>query len=32
VPIEPSKYSLPDRPKHQNSAEAILGGHPRGED
>jgi hypothetical protein len=33
VPIEPSKYSLPDRPKHQNSAAAILGGgHPRGED
>jgi len=32
VPIEPSKYSLPDHPKHQNSAEAILGGHPRGED
>jgi murein DD-endopeptidase MepM/ murein hydrolase activator NlpD len=34
VPIEPSKYSLPDRP--QNSAEAILGGgegkHSRGED
>jgi len=32
VPIEPSKYSLPDHPKHQNSAEGILGGHPRGED
>ncbi|MBS1844917.1 MAG: hypothetical protein JST53_10915, partial [Actinobacteria bacterium] len=33
VPIEPSKYSLPDKPQHQNSAEAILGGgHPRGED
>ena len=32
VPIEPSKYSLPDHPKQQNSAEAILGGHPRGED
>jgi hypothetical protein len=33
VPIEPSKYSLPDKPKHPNSAEAILGGgHPRGED
>jgi hypothetical protein len=32
VPIEPSKYSLPDQPKHQNSAEAILGSHPRGED
>ncbi|MBS1677379.1 MAG: lytic murein transglycosylase [Actinobacteria bacterium] len=31
VPIEPSKYSLPDHPK-KNSAEAILGGHPRGED
>jgi hypothetical protein len=31
VPIEPSKYSLPDHPK--NSAEAILGGHhSRGED
>ena len=30
VPIEPSKYSLPDHPK--NSAEAILGGHGRGED
>ncbi|HEY2056506.1 MAG TPA: lytic murein transglycosylase [Solirubrobacterales bacterium] len=32
VPIEPSKYSLPDHPKQQNSAEALLGGHPRGED
>jgi hypothetical protein len=32
VPIEPSKYSLPDHPNKQNSAEAILGGHPRGED
>jgi hypothetical protein len=32
VPIEPSKYSLPDHPKKQSSAEAILGGHPRGED
>jgi transglycosylase-like protein with SLT domain/peptidase M23-like protein len=33
VPIEPSKYSLPDHPKkQQNPAEAILGGHPRGED
>jgi hypothetical protein len=32
VPIEPSKYSLPDHPKHQSPAEAILGGHPRGED
>ncbi|HEX4308180.1 MAG TPA: lytic murein transglycosylase [Solirubrobacterales bacterium] len=32
VPIEPSKYSLPDKPKQQNSAEEILGGHPRGED
>ncbi len=33
VPIEPSKYSLPDHPKHQNSAETVLGGgHPRGED
>lgn len=32
VPIEPSKYSLPDGPKQKNSAEAILGGHPRGED
>ena len=32
VPIEPSKYSLPDHPKHQNSAATILGGHPRGED
>jgi hypothetical protein len=30
VPIEPSKYSLPDKPK--NSAEEILGGHRRGED
>jgi murein DD-endopeptidase MepM/ murein hydrolase activator NlpD len=30
VPIEPSKYSLPDKPK--NSAEEILGGHSRGED
>jgi hypothetical protein len=30
VPIEPSKYSLPDHPK--NSVEGILGGHPRGED
>jgi hypothetical protein len=32
VPIEPSKYSLPDHPKQQDSAAAILGGHPRGED
>jgi hypothetical protein len=32
VPVAPSKYSLPDHPKHQSSAEAILGGHPRGED
>ncbi|HEY2480335.1 MAG TPA: lytic murein transglycosylase [Solirubrobacterales bacterium] len=32
VPIEPSKYSLPDHPKQQNSAAGILGGHPRGED
>jgi murein DD-endopeptidase MepM/ murein hydrolase activator NlpD len=31
VPIEPSKYSLPDHPQ-KSSAEAILGGHPRGED
>jgi hypothetical protein len=30
VPIEPSKYSLPDKPK--NPAAEILGGHPRGED
>jgi hypothetical protein len=31
VPIEPSKYSLPDKPK--TPAEEILGGgHPRGED
>jgi transglycosylase-like protein with SLT domain/peptidase M23-like protein len=30
VPIGPSKYSLPDKPK--NSAEEILGGRPRGED
>jgi hypothetical protein len=30
VPIEPSKYSLPDKPK--NSAEAILGGPSHGED
>ncbi|HVV89337.1 MAG TPA: lytic murein transglycosylase, partial [Solirubrobacterales bacterium] len=26
VPIGPSKYSLPDHPKRQGSAEAILGG------
>ncbi len=32
VPIEPSKYSLPDKPKQQNSAEEVLGGHRRGED
>jgi Transglycosylase SLT domain/Peptidase family M23 len=32
VPIEPSKYSLPDNPKRQNSAAGILGGHSRGED
>lgn len=32
VPIEPSKYSLPDHPKRQNSAAGALGGHPRGED
>jgi murein DD-endopeptidase MepM/ murein hydrolase activator NlpD len=31
VPIEPSKYSLPDKPQ-KNSAAEILGGHPRGED
>ncbi|MBN9622574.1 MAG: M23 family metallopeptidase, partial [Actinobacteria bacterium] len=30
VPIEPSKYSLPDKPR--TKAEEILGGHPRGED
>jgi hypothetical protein len=30
VPIEPSKYSLPDKKK--NSAAEVLGGHPRGED
>ncbi len=32
VPIEPSKYSLPDEPKQKNSAAGILGGHSRGED
>ncbi|HEX4752300.1 MAG TPA: lytic murein transglycosylase [Solirubrobacterales bacterium] len=32
VPIEPSKYSLPDNPKRQNSAAGILGGHSRGEE
>jgi murein DD-endopeptidase MepM/ murein hydrolase activator NlpD len=32
VPIEPSKYSLPDHPKRQRSAEAALGSRPRGED
>jgi hypothetical protein len=32
VPVEPSKYSLPDHPKQQSPAEEILGGHPRGED
>jgi hypothetical protein len=33
VPIEPSKYSLPDKPKKQSAAEEILGGgHSRGED
>ncbi|MFT3865890.1 MAG: lytic murein transglycosylase [Solirubrobacterales bacterium] len=31
VPIEPSKYSLPDEPK-KSSAAGILGGHKRGED
>jgi Transglycosylase SLT domain/Peptidase family M23 len=30
VPIEPSKYSLPDNPKDPTAE--ILGGHPRGED
>ena len=30
VPIEPSKYSLPDKPK--NSAASVLGGKRRGED
>jgi hypothetical protein len=30
VPIEPSKYSLPDNPKSPTAE--ILGGHPRGED
>jgi hypothetical protein len=30
VPIEPSKYSLPDKP--QSAAEEILGGGRRGED
>ncbi len=31
VPIEPSKYSLPDHPKHEGAG--ILGSHhPRGED
>jgi hypothetical protein len=30
VPIEPSKYSLPDKPK--TAAEEVLGGHSRGED
>jgi hypothetical protein len=32
VPIEPSKYSLPDHPKRQGGAAGILGGHRRGED
>jgi hypothetical protein len=32
VPIEPSKYSLPDHPKQQSAAAGVLGGHPRGED
>ena len=32
VPIDPSKYSLPDHPKHESGAAGILGGHPRGED
>ncbi|MBS1887815.1 MAG: lytic murein transglycosylase [Actinobacteria bacterium] len=31
VPIEPSRYSLPDHPR-QNSAASILGGRSRGED
>jgi hypothetical protein len=31
VPIEPSKYSLPDHPK-QGDGSGVLGGHPRGED
>jgi murein DD-endopeptidase MepM/ murein hydrolase activator NlpD len=31
VPIEPSKYSLPDHPK-QSPGAGVLGGHPRGED
>jgi Transglycosylase SLT domain/Peptidase family M23 len=30
VPIEPSKYSLPDHPKHEGGG--VLGGHRRGED
>jgi murein DD-endopeptidase MepM/ murein hydrolase activator NlpD len=32
VPIDPSKYSLPDHPKRESGAAGILGGHPRGED
>ncbi|HEY0278370.1 MAG TPA: lytic murein transglycosylase [Solirubrobacterales bacterium] len=34
VPIKPSKYSLPDRPKKAKGLEGVLGGtaHPRGED
>ncbi|HVT00486.1 MAG TPA: lytic murein transglycosylase [Solirubrobacterales bacterium] len=31
VPIEPSKYSLPDRPERDGKS-SILGGRPRGED
>ncbi len=31
VPIEPSKYSLPDHPKRSKGAEGILGSRPRGE-
>jgi murein DD-endopeptidase MepM/ murein hydrolase activator NlpD len=32
VPIEPSKYSLPDNPKNGKGLEGVIGGHPRGED
>jgi Transglycosylase SLT domain/Peptidase family M23 len=31
VPIEPSKYSLPDHPKNAKGLEGVLA-HPRGED
>jgi murein DD-endopeptidase MepM/ murein hydrolase activator NlpD len=32
VPIEPSKYSVPDHPKNGKGLDDVLGSHPRGED